>query len=201
MPVALDGAADRRGRARRSPDADARGKHGVGRVDHVEDRLVGIKSREIYEAPAAVILHTAHRALEGLTLSKEQLRFNRFVADELSQATYDGLWFTALHRDLRDYVTSSQRVVNGEVRLLLDHGSAVVVGRRSAGLALRPLPGHLRHGGLLRPPGGRRLHQALGPPAGDRGGPPGQRLVVDRAARRSPAVGGDRSGRRRGTVS
>jgi len=107
------------------------GAHGVGRVDHVEDRLIGIKSREIYEAPAAIALHTAHRALEGLTLSKEQLRFNRFVSDEMAQATYDGLWFTALHRDLRDYVASSQRVVNGEVRLALDHGSAVAVGRRS----------------------------------------------------------------------
>ena len=107
------------------------GKHGVGRIDHVEDRLVGIKSREIYEAPAAVILHTAHRALEGLTLSKEQLRFNRFVADELAQATYDGLWFSALHRDLREYVHSTQRVVSGEVRLRLDRGSLAVVGRRS----------------------------------------------------------------------
>jgi argininosuccinate synthase len=107
------------------------GQHGVGRIDHVEDRLVGIKSREIYEAPAAVILHTAHAALEGLTLSKEQLRFNRLVADELAQATYDGIWFSALHRDLREYVRSSQRVVNGQVRLRLDHGQAIVVGRRS----------------------------------------------------------------------
>ncbi len=107
------------------------GKHGVGRIDHVEDRLVGIKSREIYEAPAAVILHVAHRALEGLTLSKEQLRFDRQVADELAQATYDGLWFSALHRDLREYVRSTQRVVSGEVRLRLDRGSLAVVGRRS----------------------------------------------------------------------
>ena len=107
------------------------GQHGVGRIDHVEDRLVGIKSREIYEAPAAVILHTAHAALEGLTLSKEQLRFNRLVADELAQATYDGVWFSALHRDLREYVRSSQRVVNGQVRLRLDHGQAIVTGRRS----------------------------------------------------------------------
>ena len=58
------------------------GRHGIGRIDHIEDRLVGIKSREIYEAPAAVVLHTAHAALEGLTLSKEQLRFNRLVSDE-----------------------------------------------------------------------------------------------------------------------
>ncbi len=105
--------------------------HGVGRIDHVEDRLVGIKSREIYEAPAAVILHTAHHALEGLVLSKDQLRFNRFVADELAQIVYDGLWFSALSRDLRAYALSSQRVVSGEVRLRLDHGRAVVVGRRS----------------------------------------------------------------------
>ena len=105
--------------------------HGVGRIDHVEDRLVGIKSREIYEAPAAVVLHTAHHALEGLVLSKEQLRFNRFVADELSQIIYDGLWFSALSRDLRSYTMSSQRVVSGEVRMRLDHGRAYVVGRRS----------------------------------------------------------------------
>jgi argininosuccinate synthase len=107
------------------------GAHGVGRIDHVEDRLVGIKSREIYEAPAATILHEAHRGLEGLTLTKDTLRFNRLVANELAQLTYDGLWFSALHRDLRGYVASSQRVVSGEVRVRLDHGSAVVVGRRS----------------------------------------------------------------------
>ncbi|MFI5254045.1 MAG: argininosuccinate synthase [Candidatus Limnocylindrales bacterium] len=130
VPVALDGLA-------RDPVAivdgisELAGHHGVGRIDHVEDRLVGIKSREIYEAPAAVALHTAHRALEGLTLSKEQLRFNRLVSDELSQATYDGLWFSALCRDLRQYVASAQRVVSGEVRLRLDRGSLAVVGRRS----------------------------------------------------------------------
>ena len=107
------------------------GAHGVGRVDHVEDRLVGIKSREIYETPAATILHTAHRALEGLTLSKDTLRFNQFVANEHAQLTYDGLWFSALHRDLRGYVASSQRVVSGEVRIRLDHGSAILAGRRS----------------------------------------------------------------------
>ena len=107
------------------------GRHGVGRIDHIEDRLVGIKSREIYEAPAAVVLHTAHAALEGLTLSKEQLRFNKVVGAEIAQATYDGLWFSALQRDLLEYTRSSQRVVNGQVRLRLDHGNAIVVGRRS----------------------------------------------------------------------
>jgi len=107
------------------------GQHGVGRIDHVEDRLVGIKSREIYETPAATILHTAHRALEGMTLSRDTLRFNRLVADELSRLIYDGLWFSALSRDLRAYVASSQRVVSGDVRVRLDHGSAVVTGRKS----------------------------------------------------------------------
>ena len=107
------------------------GTHGVGRIDHVEDRLVGIKSREVYEAPAAVILHTAHRALEGLTLTKDTLRFDHLVANELSQLIYDGLWFSALSRDLRGYVASSQRVVSGDVRVRLDHGSALVTGRQS----------------------------------------------------------------------
>ena len=130
IPVALDG-------ERLAPVDlvqrvhDLGGAHGVGRIDHVEDRLVGIKSREIYETPAATILHAAHRALEGLTLSRDTLRFNRFVADELARLIYDGLWFSALSRDLRAYVASSQRVVSGEVRVRLDHGSAVVVGRRS----------------------------------------------------------------------
>jgi len=130
VPVALDG-------QRLAPAAlvdrvtTLASEHGVGRIDHVEDRLVGIKSREIYEAPAATVLHAAHRALEGLTLTKDTLRFNRLVADELARLTYDGLWFSALHRDLRGYVASSQRVVSGEVRIRLDHGSAVVAGRRS----------------------------------------------------------------------
>ena len=107
------------------------GRHGVGRIDHVEDRLVGIKSREIYEAPAAVVLHAAHKSLEGLTLSKDQLRFNQIVAGEVAQATYDGLWFTTLQSELRTFVASSQRAVTGEVRMKLDHGTASVVGRRS----------------------------------------------------------------------
>jgi argininosuccinate synthase len=107
------------------------GAHGVGRIDHVEDRLVGIKSREIYEAPAAAIIHAAHRALEGLVLAKEQLRFNKVVGAEIAQATYDGTWFSALQGDLRDYVLNAQRLVSGEVRIRLDRGNAVIVGRRS----------------------------------------------------------------------
>ncbi len=130
IPVSIDG--ERLGSVELTERLHALGgKHGVGRIDHVEDRLVGIKSREIYEAPAAMILHAAHHALEGLVLSKEQLRFNRLVADELAQIIYDGLWFSALSRDLRTYAMSSQRVVSGDVRMRLDHGQAMVIGRRS----------------------------------------------------------------------
>ncbi|MDD5038171.1 MAG: argininosuccinate synthase [Dehalococcoidales bacterium] len=107
------------------------GGHGVGRIDHVEDRLVGIKSREIYEAPAATVLLQAHQALEALTLSKDQLKFKRKVATEYADLVYNGLWFTGLHRDLDAYVKSSQRFVSGTVRLKLFKGSSSVVGRKS----------------------------------------------------------------------
>ena len=85
----------------------------------------------MYEAPAAVLLHDAHRALEGLTLSKDQLRFGRTVGDAVAQATYDGLWFSQLQQDLRDFVRATQQPVSGEVRVKLDHGTAAVAGRRS----------------------------------------------------------------------
>jgi len=107
------------------------GKHGVGRIDQIEDRLVGIKSREIYEAPAAVILHTAHRAIEDLVLSKESLRLKERIADEYAELVYNGLWFSAHHQDLAAYVHSTQRFVSGEVRVRLDRGNVTVVGRRS----------------------------------------------------------------------
>ena len=107
------------------------GRHGVGRIDQIEDRLVGIKSREIYEAPAAVILHTAHRALEDLVLSKESLRLKERIADEYAELVYNGLWFSAHHQDLAAYVHSTQRFVTGEVRMRLARGTATVIGRRS----------------------------------------------------------------------
>jgi argininosuccinate synthase len=106
-------------------------KHGVGRIDHVENRLVGIKSREIYEAPAAVILHRAHQELESLCLSKEAHRFKTFVAQEYADLIYNGLWFSAFHQDLLAFVQSNQRFVGGQVRIKLLGGQALVVGRRS----------------------------------------------------------------------
>ena len=107
------------------------GRHGVGRIDHLENRLVGIKSREIYEAPAAVVLLQAHQALEAMTLSKDQLRFKQKVAQEYADLIYNGLWFTSLHQDLAAYVKSSQHYVAGTVRLKLFKGSSSVVGRKS----------------------------------------------------------------------
>jgi argininosuccinate synthase len=107
------------------------GSHGVGRIDHIENRLVGIKSREIYEAPAAVVLLQAHLALEAMTLAKDQLRFKQWVAQEYADLIYNGLWFTSLHQDLAAYVQSSQRHVSGTVRLKLFKGSCQVVGRKS----------------------------------------------------------------------
>ena len=107
------------------------GSYGVGRIDHIENRLVGIKSREIYEAPAAVVLLQAHQALQAMTLSKEQLRFKQKVATEYADLIYNGLWFTSLHQDLAAYVRSSQRFVTGTVRLKLYKGNSTVVGRKS----------------------------------------------------------------------
>jgi argininosuccinate synthase len=107
------------------------GSHGIGRIDMIENRLVGIKSREIYEAPAAVALVEAHRALESLTLAQSQLRFKQRVAQEYAELIYNGLWFTAQRQDLAAYVQSTQRFVTGTVRLKLFKGKCNVVGRKS----------------------------------------------------------------------
>jgi argininosuccinate synthase len=107
------------------------GQHGVGRIDHVENRLVGIKSRELYEAPAALILHEAHRELESLCLSKQAQRFKTLVSQEYADLIYNGLWFSGFHQDLFAFVASNQRFVAGQVRVKLFKGKATVVGRKS----------------------------------------------------------------------
>ena len=114
------------------------GLHGVGRIDMIEDRFVGIKSREIYEAPAAVILHTAHRALEDLVLDAEVGRFKTSVATEYARLVYQGKWFCSHRRDLDTYVQSTQGAVSGTVRLTLHKGSAQVIGRSSPYSLYRP---------------------------------------------------------------
>lgn len=107
------------------------GKYGIGRIDHIENRLVGIKSREIYESPAATVLHTAHQALETLTLSRDQARFKETISGEYARMIYNGQWYSALHQDLAAYVQSTQRFVTGTVRVKLSRGHCSIVGRKS----------------------------------------------------------------------
>jgi argininosuccinate synthase len=114
------------------------GLHGVGRIDMIEDRFVGIKSREVYEAPAAVILHAAHRALEDLVLDGEAARFKASVAQEYARLVYQGKWFTSHRRNLDAYILSTQEAVTGRVRVKLHKGTAQVVGRSSPYSLYRP---------------------------------------------------------------
>jgi argininosuccinate synthase len=107
------------------------GKHGVGRIDVVEDRLVGIKSREVYEAPGAMALIAAHEALESLTLERDVNRFKRGVEAEWSNLVYDGLWFSGLKRSLDVFIDDTQKYVSGDIRLKLQGGRATVTGQRS----------------------------------------------------------------------
>ncbi|GAC1348203.1 MAG: argininosuccinate synthase [Ktedonobacteraceae bacterium] len=130
LPVALNGEA-MHGVALIEMLNKLAGAYGIGRIDHIENRLVGIKSREVYEAPAAVVLHAAHKALESLTLSREQSRFKEMVTAEYARLIYNGQWYSALHQDLAAYVHSTQRFVNGEVRIKLSQGNYAIVGRKS----------------------------------------------------------------------
>jgi Argininosuccinate synthase len=107
------------------------GKHGVGRIDLVEDRLVGIKSREIYEAPGAIALINAHEELENLTMERDVNRFKRGVESRWADLVYEGLWFSELKSALDAFIDHTQKHVSGEIRLKLQAGHASVTGRRS----------------------------------------------------------------------
>ena len=107
------------------------GRHGVGRIDHVESRVVGIKSREVYECPAATVLMKAHQALEALVLPRDVLEFQRTVATRYATLIYDGLWFTPLREAFDAFIDSTQERVSGDVSVKLFKGSAIVVGRAS----------------------------------------------------------------------
>ncbi|WP_458412227.1 argininosuccinate synthase [Schinkia sp. CFF1] len=107
------------------------GKHGVGRIDHVENRLVGIKSREVYEAPAAITLIKAHKELEDLTLTREVAHFKPIVQMKLEEVIYNGLWFSPLTDALKAFLTETQKTVTGVVRVKLYKGNAIVDGRKS----------------------------------------------------------------------
>ena len=130
IPVAIDG-------VKYSPLAiiekmnELAGDHGVGRIDVVEDRLVGIKSREVYEAPAAIALIAAHEALESLTLERDLNRFKRGIESEWANLVYDGLWFSGLKRSLDVFIDDTQKYVSGDIRLKLQGGRAVVTGQQS----------------------------------------------------------------------
>jgi argininosuccinate synthase len=129
-PVAIDGRPVSVLEAIQELNARA-GRHGVGRLDMVEDRLVGIKSREVYEAPGAIALITAHQELENVTVERELARFKRQVEQRWGELVYDGLWFSPLKRALDAFLAETQERVTGEIRMTLHGGNAVVNGRRS----------------------------------------------------------------------
>ncbi|MFC4617694.1 argininosuccinate synthase [Camelliibacillus cellulosilyticus] len=107
------------------------GRHGVGRIDHIENRLVGIKSREVYENPAALILINAHKELEFLTLTREVTQFKAQIDQQMAKIIYDGLWFSPLKAALDAFVEETQKAVSGTVRVKLHKSTHVVVGRKS----------------------------------------------------------------------
>jgi argininosuccinate synthase len=107
------------------------GAQGIGRLDMVEDRLVGIKSREVYEAPGAIALITAHQELENVTIERDVARFKRTVDQRWGELVYDGLWFSPLKQALDAFIDETQKHVTGDIRLSLHGGRATVTGRRS----------------------------------------------------------------------
>ncbi len=129
-PVALDGRKVTMLEAIQELNTRA-GAQGVGRLDLVEDRLVGIKSREVYEAPGAIALITAHAELENVTVERDLARFKRGVEQRWSELVYDGLWYSPLKRALDHFVDEVNEHVSGDIRLTLHGGRAVVTGRRS----------------------------------------------------------------------
>ena len=130
IPVAIDGQSVTPLQAIEEMNRRA-GAQGIGRIDIVEDRLVGIKSREIYEAPGAIALIEAHKELENVTLERELARYKRRVSHEWTELVYDGMWNAPLKSSLDAFIEDSQRHVNGDIRIVLHGGKAVVTGRRS----------------------------------------------------------------------
>ncbi|MQM24571.1 argininosuccinate synthase [Glycomyces albidus] len=129
-PVALDGV-EKSAFALVKELNERAGAQGIGRIDMVEDRLVGIKSREVYESPAGITLIAAHMELENVTIEREQARFKRTVDQRWGELVYDGLWFSPLKQSLEAFIADVQTHVTGEVRLTLHAGKATVTGRRS----------------------------------------------------------------------
>jgi argininosuccinate synthase len=137
IPVALDGEglslAELVGRLNRLA-----GTYGIGRIDMIENRAVGIKSREVYEAPAAMVLIAAHSALEDVVLTKDEARIKRPLEQRWTELVYDGLWFSPAREAIDAFVDATQTLVTGEVRVELRPNAAVVTGRRSPHLLYAP---------------------------------------------------------------
>ncbi|TFC88216.1 argininosuccinate synthase [Cryobacterium sinapicolor] len=130
VPVAIDGVAVTPLQAIEMMNLLA-GNQGVGRIDIVEDRLVGIKSREVYEAPAGIALIAAHEELENMTVERDLARYKRSVESKWAELVYDGLWFSGLKRALDVFIDETQKHVTGDIRLKMHAGTAVVTGRKS----------------------------------------------------------------------
>ena len=130
MPIAIDGEKVSMLQAIELLNERA-GAQGVGRLDMVEDRLVGIKSREVYEAPGAIALIAAHLELENVTIERELARFKRGVDQRWGELVYDGQWYSPLKRALDTFIDEAQRAVSGEIRMALHGGKAIVTGRKS----------------------------------------------------------------------
>jgi argininosuccinate synthase len=130
IPVAIDGETVTPLQAIAEMNRRA-GAQGIGRIDMVEDRLVGIKSREVYEAPGAIALITAHQELENVTVERDVARFKKAVDQRWGELVYDGLWFSPLKKALDAFIAETQKHVSGEIRMTMYGGRAVVTGRRS----------------------------------------------------------------------
>ncbi|TFG56492.1 MAG: argininosuccinate synthase [Methanomassiliicoccus sp.] len=131
LPIGLDGHKDMPMTKIIESLNEIGGRHGYGRIDHIEDRLVGIKSREIYESPAALILINAHKDLEKMVLTKDVFNFKRPVEQRYSELCYDGLWFSPLREALDAFIDQTQEFIDGTVRMKLYKGNATIVGRSS----------------------------------------------------------------------
>ncbi|MBC6448525.1 argininosuccinate synthase [Actinokineospora xionganensis] len=130
IPVAIDGQTVTMLQAIQELNRRA-GAQGIGRIDIVEDRLVGIKSREVYEAPGAMALITAHQELENVTVERDLARFKKTVAQRWAELVYDGLWFSPLKYALDAFIAETQEYVSGDVRMTMHGGRATVTGRKS----------------------------------------------------------------------
>jgi argininosuccinate synthase len=137
VPVSLDGEELRLAQLIAQVNRLA-GAYGIGRIDMIENRAVGIKSREVYEAPGAIALITAHSALEDAVLTKDEARLKRPLEQRWTELVYEGLWFSPAREAIDAFVDATQELVTGEVRLKLQPSAAVVTGRRSPHLLYAP---------------------------------------------------------------